>query len=349
MKILIADFLFANAHKNVNTNFINAISKFAEIDVISNNGFYDDQKDAFSNGSINLLNANVEQKKGAFGARLFSVELMKNAAAFAQKKDYDVVLSMGFETTFFKFGLSFFKNRPLFIFHHKNIDELTNKVKRMMFNRYKNRVYHVVFEDFFRDRLVTEIGVHSDKVFVIPHPVKRLEDVPTAKSYDCVGLCSSNDENFIQEAVNRECDFFKHDIHILLRSKTFEKKNGMVEVITGFLEKEEYDSLMSAGKAVFVPLPETYIYRLSGSIYDALSRGKVVYTTSKYYANEYGRRYPGTCMHVGSVEQLIERLKNQSNIETSTSFEKFNDSHSIEIVSREIESMICRVLAVKKN
>ena len=344
MKVLITDFLFVDAHKDMNINFISAVSKFAQADVLSLNGYYNSQKEEFVKSNVNIYDISLRRKTGALGARLFSLDLMKKSAILAKKNNYDAVICLGFETSLFGLELSKFKGLPLFIFHHKNIDELTNNLKRMAFKSYQNRVYHVVFEDFFRTRLVKDIGVSADRVFVIPHPAKPIECVPTKKYYDCIGLCNSNDEGFIQEAINRDGDFQQHGIHILLRSKALERKACAVEVVKGFMDKDVYDELMAAGRTVFVPLPDTYKYRLSGSIYDALSRRKMVYTTSKYYAQEYEKRYPGTCKYVSSVDQLIEKLKEQREIESSASFQRFIEGHSIEKVSYEIEQMIRTVL-----
>ena len=343
MKILIADFLFVDAHKEMNKDFIYAISKFSQTDVISLNGYYDDQKEEFNTYNINIIDIEVVRKTGPIGARCFSLNLMRLTGKIARNK-YDAVLCLGFETTLFGLGYSSFNRIPLFIFHHKNIDELTNKLKRIAFSCYKNRVFHVVFEEFFRDRLVRGIGISADKVFVIPHPVKPTRIVPTDKKYDCIGLCNSNEEGFILEAIDRDGDFQKYGLHILLRSKSLEKKEGAVEVIKGFLSKDVYDELMAAGKTVFVPLPDTYIYRLSGSIYDALARGKLVYTTSTYYAQEYEKRYPGTCKYIESVTQLIKMLHEQEDIYSNSSFQMFIEEHSIDIVCHDIEVMIKTVL-----
>lgn len=344
MRLLVADFLFVDAHKDMNVNFINAISGFAEADVLSLNGYYDDQKESFRNKNVEVLDLYIKRKSGSLGARCFSLELMKRTAEVTRENKYDAALCLGFETTLFGLGLPSFKELPLFIFHHKNIDELTNKIKRLFFGSYKNRVYHVVFEEFFRNRLIKEIGVPTHRVFVVPHPVKRIVSLQTEQKYDCIGLCNSNDESFIQEAIGREQVFRQEGLRILLRSKKVEKKDGYVEVIKGFLEKDKYDELIAAGKTVFVPLPESYIYRLSGSIYDALSRNKLVYTTSKYYAKEYERRYPGTCKYVDSVEQLIESLQKYRHDDVTLSFQKFIEGHSIETVTRDIEEMVRTVL-----
>lgn len=344
MKILVTDFIFEKAHKDMNINFISAVSKFAECDVVSVNGYYDDTDGILSQIGAHLIKKSIKSGTGVLGYRRYCFRLQRITESIARISNYDAIIILGFETTVATIlSLRSFK-APIFLFHHRNIDELTNKVKRSLFDIYKNKVYHVVFEEFFKSRLVNEIGVFVDRVFVVPHPVKPIESVPTEKCYDCIGLCNSNDENFIQEAVDRDSDFQQYGIHILLRSKTLEKKEGAVEVIKGFMGKDIYDELMAAGRTVFVPLPNTYIYRLSGSIYDALSRKKIVYTTSKYYAQEYERRYPGTCKFVGSVDQLIDGLQEKDNKDASASFWKFIAGHSIETVSRDIEEMIETVL-----
>ena len=341
-KILIADCLFVEAHRQMNIDLINAISQCAEICIVSLNDYYKDET-LFKN-RVSVIPINLNLKNGSIGIRLSRITLNHRIKKIIKKDNYDAVIYLGFDTVAFSVPSGNNNKTPVFLFHHNNIDELTSNLKRVIFGRYKGKTYHIVFEEFFRDRLINDIHVPSDRVFVVPHPAKSVVSVKTDKSYDCIGLCNSNDEGFIQEAINKDSDFKNRGIHILLRSKLQEKKEGAVEVIKGFMEKEVYDELMAAGKTVFVPLPESYIYRLSGSIYDALSRGKIVYTTSKYYAQEYEKRYPGTCKYVGSVDELIERLQEKRNSGASASFQKFIDGHSIETVSNEIKRMVSTVL-----
>ena len=182
MNILISDFLFGDAHKDMDVGFITAVAKFAKTDVISLNGFYDSEKNSFKEKEINIRDIKLQKKTGIIGSRLFYLSLMKETAAIVEKNRYDAVLCLGFETTLFGIGLLHFKNIPLFVFHHKNIDELTNRLKRIAFDIYKNRVYHVVFEEFFKDRLVSEIGVLCDRVYVIPHPAKPINNMSNEKT-----------------------------------------------------------------------------------------------------------------------------------------------------------------------
>lgn len=344
MEILIADFLFVEAHKDMNTNFIIAASQHVKCDVISLNGFYDTQKELFCRNNINLINLKVKKKTGLLGARLFSLDLMKKTAQFVANKKYHAILCLGFETTLFWAGLKKFGKVPLFILHHKNIDELTNVAKRIAFAMYKKKVYHMVFEVFFRNRLVSGINIPKNRVFVVSHPARYIKCLETSKHYDCIGLCNSNDESFIREAIRKENEFEKKGLSVIFRSKNIEKKCGAVEIINGFLKKEVYDEYFSAGKAVFVPFPKAYVYRLSGSIYDAFSREKMVYTTSRFYAQEYEKTYPGICHYVESIDQLIELLVKGRSNKNAESFQKFIDDHSIAKVSNEIASMLNQVI-----
>lgn len=344
MKVLIADFLFAEAHRDVNTNFIYAFTNIGDIDVVSLNGYYEKQRAEFEERNIKLLNITKKRRTGKLGSRLFSLSLMKDTAFYINNASYDAIVCLGFETVFFGLGLVEIRGVPILLFHHKNTDELRSLIKRLAFNTYKNKVYHIVFENFFKNRLVNEIGVLNENVYVVPHPAKIYDTNGISEKYDCVAISNSNDEDFISEAIIRENEFLQHGLHILFRSKTKEKE-GAVEVIKGFMEKEKYDELIMEGKTIFVPLPKTFVYRLSASIYDALSRKKTVFTTSKYYADEYEKRYPGICRYVETVDQLIEELGKDRNTNLS-SIQRFLEEHSIDAASVCI-NQIMRELSTK--
>ena len=130
--------------------------------------------------------------------------------------------------------------------------------------------------------------------------------------------------------------------HYFLECDQYQLKDG--PSLKGFMPDHVYNDLMNSGRTVFVPLPKSYIYRLSGSIYDALSRGKIVYTNSKFYSNEYERRYPGICVYVGSVDDLIFQLEKKEEPYVIESFQKFLNDHSIERVGNEIKKMVTKVL-----
>ena len=346
MKLFLADFLFVDEHNYMNCNFVNAIKSFAEVYILSASGYY--SKDNGFDNTVKIIDINCPKSTGKIGSRIYSLLLMNRTACIANMNSCDAILCLSFETVMFTFGFHHFSGVPFFLFHHKNIDELTNLVKRFLFNQYKNKVYHVVFEEFFAQRL-TELGVEPDRIFVIPHPIKEINGVSIPVKYDCIGLCNSNEEAFIEEAISKENEFRNNNLSVLLRSKSQSNNSGHVTVIKGFLEKQKYDEIIASGKTVLVPLPATYIYRLSGSIYDALARRKIVLTTSKFYAEDYGRRYPGTCFYISKVPDLIRQLKKPElcNNDSEASFDMFLRDHSLESTSKALESMLLKILKIQ--
>ena len=346
MKILITDFLFPYVHKYLNVNVIRAVAKFAEVEVVSLNGYYDDLKESFDNEHIILIPINVERKSGHINTRKYSLSLIKATSQILKVNSYDAVICLTFETVSFGIGINYFqyKKTPLIVFQHNNIDELTSSIKKTIFNSYKNKIYHAVFEECFASKLITDMGISEKRVFIIPHIAKEVNKFTKAKKYDCVGLSRSNDENFIDEALKKESIFKLNNLHIILRSKTINKQDGNVVVINGFMDKDKYDELLDSSTMIFVPLPKTYKYRLSGSIYDAFSRRKVVLTTSEFHVKEYQKYYPGICFFVSSIDDLINVLKKKYKVDEEVkSFNKFLEDHSLENTSKLLEAMLRKI------
>lgn len=329
MKLLISDFLFVNAHKSMNLDLIMSFASFASIDLISLNGYYDDEKEGLISSGINVIDISLDRsKKGPIRSRLFSAKVMHLIGNQAKLEKYDMVVTLAYDTLALAAGLKYFKGQKLAVFNHKNIDELTNSVKRLVFSFYMNEIYHFVFEDFFRTYLISEINIAEERVFLVSHPIKSVNINNVDIKYDCVGMCNSNSEQFIDDVILMNDELAKAGKTVLLRSKNRKVSLSNVEIISGYLNYDEYDSLIQSGRTILVPLPDNYIYRLSGSIYDAIAHEKIVYTSSEFYVNDYGKRYPGICKRVSSAKELLKQL-----CDTSTpnydSFKRFKDDHAL--------------------
>jgi hypothetical protein len=347
--ILIADFLCVEAHRAMNVNLIECISKNWEVDVLSVNGYYSVEQDRWRKSGIRVINTSVPAKKnGAAQSRFFSLKIMRSAGYQLKKKNYSMVIVLGFDTLAYGMAKSFAKKTPVAVFHHKNIDELSSTLKKIVFDCYKNKIHHLVFEQFFADHLINDIGVDVLKVHVVPHPVLGNFKPQEGKfKYDCVGLCNSNSEMFIEKALNEQKKFEDNDLKILLRSKNKKVHTHNVDIISGYLEEYIYVDYINSARTVLIPVPDTYVYRLSGSIYDALSRRKHVFTTSQYYANDYGRRYPGICDYIKDVADLIHKLRNTDfSEEDNTRFDRFIAEHSVENVSAKLDMTIKKIIGV---
>lgn len=345
LKVLVVDFLFVEAHRVANINFIEAIATSAKTTVFSANGYYKNNVEPWREKNINVIEVgNIPVTTGKFSSRIRSLKLMYRAAQIVKSGYYDLVVCEGFEILSFALGYKFFNNIPVALFHHKNIDELVNPIKLQAFNFYKNKVYHFVFEKFFKEYMINIIGIPKNNIMVIPHPVPNLSEKQNDiynDRLDCVGLCNSNSEQFINQVKAKNDILSSHHLKLLLRSQEDSVNLSNVTIIKGYLEENIYRNYIRIAKSVLVPIPDTYVYRLSGSIYDALAQRRIVFTTSKYYGQHYRELYPGICIYVKNVDDFINKLIDLDRItNVEKSFDKFICEHSMEQVSQKLENTI---------
>ena len=340
MKILVADFLFVKAHKNFNENVIKALTNFADVDVINVNDFYNKQinHENFVNFKMRLL------KDGTIKTRINSFCIMCRFFFYFLKngKKYDAVFCLAFETLTTLFANLFFcisKDR-FFLFHHKNIDELEKPLKKKIFQSYQRKFTHIVFEKEFAQQLKQITGLKDSFVKVVPHPIfcpylKKEDD------YDCVGLCNSNDAKFIE------------DLYAALNAPSYSKLFFVVRspqklppsvskfvTINSFLTNEQYWNYILSAKSIFVALPQSYRFRLSGSIYDAFASRKKVFTSSNFHASLYGNLYPGLCEYVSSAKELVDKVLNFDPNYENHEFDHFINDHSIDSLSKRLSELV---------
>lgn len=348
-RILITDFILVEAHRYMNIDLIRSFANNAIVDVISVNGYYNDCVDVFRNERIHIIDVRVDSSRtGMIRNRLFSIKIMIIVQSIILANKYDLVISLGFETLAFSLKTNFSGNIPVAVLHHKNIDELRCLLKRMVFNLYKNSVSHLVFEEYFAKYLVEKIQVRKELVHVVGHPVYVINTGlnTNATQYDCVGLCGSNSEYFINKIIKIADVFEKEEIRILLRTKKeYSLFTNYVKLIKGYFSRSDYDVYLNSTRAVLVALPDSYVYRLSGSIYDAFAHRKIVLTTSWFYGKEYGDRYPGICLHISDELDFLNKLKNlKYDDSVENSFQKFLNDHTIGNISLRLRYIIKEII-----
>lgn len=341
--ILVVDFLYVLEHKSMNLLFIDALSKSFNLIVVAGNGYYKDEKAHFDNLGIKFIDISYKKRSGKFGSRRQSFEIIKNTLKATKKLKYDAVFCLAFDTiTLSLFNLNKgFQRKDIYLLHHRNIDELSNKIKSVIFSKYKNKINHVVFEGFFKPGLI-EKGVKPERIFILPHPVTYNGNFSNHCIYDCAALCNSNDENFIDELVLKDKTFRESKLKLLIRSKKDRPLDlKSITFLKGYVDQSFYNDSLLNSKTVFVPLPPSYIFRLSGSIYDALSRGKIVLTNSEYYYKELNSKYPGICYLISDADSLASFL---TKIPESQSYEdsltNFLGDHSFEQFIINLEALI---------
>lgn len=344
MKILITDFLFVEAHRMINMSLIKAIAiSNHSVSLMSVNGYYDDQKEELQQLGIQVIDKYVKGNRyGKIKGKLYIAKLMKITASIAKSGAYDLVISLAFDTIANAIGAHYFNGCKIALFNHKNIDELANPIHKRFFNTYKNKFIHFVFEEAFKDYLVSSHNVKH--VYYIPHPVPMVDNsINEVKSYDCVALCNSNDEQLVQWLGDHNDLLNEEGLSFLVRTKNKTIVNmSNINFLTSYLDYSDYDSLIKKSKAVFVPLPSYYKYRLSGSIYDALSRNKPVITTSKFHSECINSKYPGACYYVEKPEDIIRVFTGISY--NPIVFKRFVEDHTINAAAIILKNVISSLI-----
>lgn len=342
MNILVLDFLFPEGHRYINNNIIKCLSNIANVDVFAKEDYYKEYKDGWNN--VRLEEFSVSKKalnrNSTIVRKIESASMMAKSKRKIQSQPYDCVVVLSFDTLAMALCKLYFASKKMFIIHHKNIDDLCRKrLNSLVFRTYMNDVHHVVFENVFKHYLVNKIGVTDERVHVIPHPVgvHNFDNRFHGDSYDCVALSQSNDEAFLREIIEYESKsrYFKtNNLKIVLRSKHFRFDDGHLQILNGFLPTSVYNEYILKASTVFVPLPESFKYRVSGTIYDAFSMHKTVLTNNEIIVAQCEQRYPGICFKVDNVRDFCFAVKNiKGKKEYKEQFEKFNNDHSMESVS----------------
>jgi hypothetical protein len=166
-----------------------------------------------------------------------------------------------------------------------------------------------------------------------------------AKEYQCVGLSSSNDENIIESIIRKEEkeNLLKQmKIKVVLKSKEFEYDNGYLKVVKGYLEKEVYSDFIDNAQSIYMPFPNRFQFRMSGTLIDALTNNKIVYGSDIPVMRQYSIKYPSICKVVNDENAFIETLlsNNDNNKKLEDEFDKFKEDHSEE----RIELILAKIL-----
>ncbi len=334
MKVLYLDFLCPRGHLNLDINQIRRLSNFSEVLVVSQKGRYKN----LPKNVVNIEKENIEIRDGKIRNRLYALKNMIISAFESKKNDCNVILVSSFETIIFAIGRFFLKKEAkIFIVHHNNTDELSNKVKAFFFRTYMNKVKHIVFSDFIKDYLVNTFTISSEDIFVIPHHMNILnlelnDSLNDEKIYKCVGLSNSNDEKIISEIIKREKNdkiLKKMKIKIILKSKKFDFDDGYLKVVRGFLTKDVYDDYIKNSESNYLPFPNSFKYRMSGTLIEALANNQIVYGSDIPVMRYYSKRYKNICKVIKSADDFFQALTIEKCIaDCSFDFDKFKNDHS---------------------
>jgi uncharacterized protein (UPF0335 family) len=345
LKVLFLDFLYPKGHKIFNKNLIECLSEFSKVTVLSQKDYYKDFKKDITKAYI--VEQNYFSTNNRILSRINSIIIMAKSASFCKKQKPDYIFVSSFETSSFALAKWFFKTlENIFIVHHNNTDELKNLIKTKVFKSYMNKVNHIVLEEFIKEWLVNEIGVKSDRIYVVPYPINADNTTLNQRSekYYCVGLSNSNDEKFIEKIINLEKEnetLLKLNKKVILKSRVNEFDNGYLKVLKCYLKKSEYDEYISNCKFIFMPFPSTFCNRMSGTLMDALSNNKIVLGSDIPLIRCYSKEYPNICKTVRNANEFFATINTAEQDDDcySGDFLAFKRNHSKENILKKLISI----------
>lgn len=328
MRIRAFDFLFRSGHKNFNNKIIEYLSSFSEFKYYTFTNPTNNQK-SFIISNLNSF------AKGPISSRLISLIYM-----FMQSKDksYDLGVVLGYDIiTFSLFNFLYIKKK-IILFHHENVDELSNKIKMYFFKKVMHKTYHIVLSEHIKQYLIN-LGVDSKKILNLPHPLYRMSEkfknLKTKsklkdKFKSFVSLGNSNDEQFIKNIIdNKEFQntLKNNNIKLIIKSKYHSYKSDNLEVFSNYLNEKKYLDLIFYSSGCLLLYPRKYHYRVSGALFDYIRYEKSIFALDLAFLSEITKKYPNIIFTFNSLNELSSLLINH-NQHSLSEIKKIKIDHS---------------------
>ena len=224
------------------------------------------------------------------------------------RKDYDVLLFLNIHNALYLYNKLLPKKR-IIIFHHQDIDDMISYPPYYkQFLKVKDNYTHICLADFISEGLISETGVSPNNVYTVYQPIVfyELRNSLEKKEDLLIGIGNSTDEIVVDELIELDkkgidCKFKNQ---IIMRSKKRQYNGYHVNVITGFLPREDYESLYNRAKVSIVTYPQQYKLRYSGIIDDSLAKGLVVFSNDNPCARFFASKYPSNVSVYKSTSEL---------------------------------------------
>jgi len=333
MKIAVLDFVFAKGHKNFNSKIIEILNEFSDLLI-----FTIGKKEKKNNNLYFKIPNLLKYSKNPFLARIIRLVYMFIERVKLINVNPEKIVVFGFDTLVYAIGrfLYFNKESDIYLFHHENIDELSNKIKLIFFKTYMNKVNHIVLSDYFKEYLVNDIGVQKDKVLVMPHPLPNVK--PITEEIDSengkkifVGISQSNDEELIKNIISfekRNKILKKNNCKLILKSEIHSFENDNLIVFNEYLSDDEYNYWFRKATAIVILFSKSYKYRMSGTFIDAFSRGKAILANDIKLIQYFKTMYPDSCYMFSNINELFNFMAHEKIQINEDEIDYFIKTHS---------------------
>lgn len=259
------------------------------------------------------------------------------------RKEYEVLLFLNIHNALYLYD-KILPKKKIVLFHHQDIDDMVSyPLYYNHFLKVKNNYNHICLADFISFGLINETGVSPERVFTVFQPlVFNVKDTIQEKRENLlIGIGNSTDEIVIDKLIELDKNNnSKIGNQIIMRSKNRQYNGAHLNVIKGFLSREDYETLYNRAKVTVVTYPQQYKLRYSGIIDDSLAKGLVVFSNDNPCARYFASKYPSNVIIYKSTSELwglsIIELPESNNEERKS----FIEAHSFSNVLCQLNSAI---------
>jgi len=311
---LVFDCAHTDSHNNFNIELIKQLKNNGSVVLFSWNDSYLNLRDnlvsvifkkylttSTSSPFLSRVILTFNTLLNALYLRLFVIEGSKRFVLLNHE-----IISLGICSLLFPKGM--------YLIHHMQIDELRSSVKRFFFGFYKNRFVHVVMTDYIKSYLINCHRIRVDNIKVVPHPLYHCPDCERkvlSIERKFIALNYSGDENLIESLINIDSTssvFANNGCSLVIKSKFFEYVSPGLRVFKGFLSKCEYDDLYNSADCVLSLLSESFKFRMSGTVADAISHRKPVIALRSACTEYFQSRFANAIFLCHDLDSLIKAI-----------------------------------------
>lgn len=349
MKVLYIDFMSHIGHKEWNTKLINLLSDFSQVDVCVSDGYFDGYH--INNTGLYSIPAKYISKRvlknnllNVFQKLLLRIYCWKELKwIFTQLpvERYDVILFSSIEIIAFALFTKKTKYNIAFIDH--GINEIWESRIKYRAWRYLNpKITVIVFEDYIKKSLAKKTGI-KNRIVTVHHTLTDIYIAPENENREEIcflGPSGSNDIKFIEfimdskEQIPRNCS-------IKLKNTLYKINQARLILYLSRTENEKYYSEIINSDYILIPYGETFNYKVSGVLFDALSLRRKAIIIGNNTLKEYSIKYPHIILHYRNAEEFIHEIDKleKYNCSEIAEFDKFLKDYSDQIIINELKSL----------
>lgn len=309
MRIAVVQMHYPKGHRRLDQEYVRILSSSHEL-VIVDDGEYFSKSFCSEIGAERFRVHPLKVKRLEFMRRVMhyiNLSVILLTLKF-HRKDYDVLLFLNIHNSLYLYD-KLLPKRKIVIFHHQDIDDMiAYPLYYKHFIKVKDNYSHICLADFISEGLISETGVSPNNVYTVYQPLvfDEVRNKGEKKEDLLIGIGNSTDEIVIDQLIelDMKSQVCQTRNQIIMRSKCRQYNGSHLNVITGFLSREDYESLYNRAKVSIVTYPQQYKLRYSGIIDDSLAKGLVVFSNDNPCARYFASKYPSNVFVYKSTSEL---------------------------------------------